>query len=159
MTHPSPRADAQSRTVPPSRRRSAARRPAGIPAPAPSTRAPDAPPSTRADADGLLEAAALALMRKTIEMALTGDSRAMRLCHDRDAALRENRPIRFTLPEITTPADFPKATLAILQAVATDELTPREAAELSKPLAAHMQAVALADLAERVASLEQADDR
>ena len=45
---------------------------------------------------------------------------------------RRDRPVAFTMPEIESVADLTKASAALLQAVASGELTPAEAAELGK---------------------------
>ena len=97
-----------------------------------------------------------ALTRKVIELALDGDTVALRMCMDRLMPVRKDRPITFTLPEIETAADLTKATKALLQGVADGEITPSEAAELSKLVDAHTKAIEAVDLATRLSTLEQA---
>ena len=46
---------------------------------------------------------------KAVEMALAGDTVALRLCLDRLAPVRKDRPVMFELPPITTTADIVKA--------------------------------------------------
>ncbi|GEP06619.1 DUF5681 domain-containing protein [Methylobacterium oxalidis] len=106
--------------------------------------------------EALLEGEAEALTRKAVEMALDGDTVAMRLCLDRIAPARKDRPITFALPAIETASDLTKATNALLQAVAAGDLTPSEASELGKIVDAHTHAVEVTDIAERLALLEQA---
>ena len=106
--------------------------------------------------EALLDGEAEALTRRAIEMALDGDGPAMRLCLDRLCPPRKDRTIAFTLPEITGPADLTKATAALLKGVADGELTPGEAAELSRLVDAHTKAIETADFAARLAALEQA---
>src|SRR3954453_3409231 len=84
--------------------------------------------------DALLDGEAEKLTRKAIAMALGGDTVAMRLCLDRLAPPRRDRPVPFSLPKIETAADAKAGGAAILQAVADGELTPSEAADLSKLL-------------------------
>jgi hypothetical protein len=79
--------------------------------------------------DALLEGEAEKLTRKAIEMALSGDGTAMRLCFDRLSPPRRDRPISFALPKLETAADAKAAAAAIVQAVAEGDLTPSEAAE------------------------------
>src|SRR6476469_4946603 len=55
--------------------------------------------------EALLDGEAQALTRKAIEMALGGDMVAMRLCLDRLAPPRRDRPVPFSLPKIETAAD------------------------------------------------------
>lgn len=96
------------------------------------------------------------ITRKAIELAKDGDTVALRLCLDRLMPIRKDRSILFTLPVIATADDLPKATNALLQGVADGEITPSEAAELSKLVDAHTKAIEAADFAKRLAALEQA---
>jgi uncharacterized protein DUF5681 len=82
--------------------------------------------------EALLDGDADRLTRKAIEMALSGDTVAMRLCMDRIVPARKDRPVPFTLPKLETAADALAATAALVEAVAAGQLTPSEAAELSK---------------------------
>ncbi|MGE8128951.1 DUF5681 domain-containing protein [Methylobacterium sp. NPDC080182] len=109
--------------------------------------------------EAIFEGEAEALTRKAIEMALEGDTVALRMCMDRLMPVRKDRPITFTLPEIETAADLTKATRALMQGVADGEITPSEAAELSKLVDAHVKAVEVRDVAARLAALEQAAEQ
>src|SRR3954452_18790505 len=60
-------------------------------------------------AASLLDGEAETITRKTIEMAKAGDTVALRLCLDRLAPVRKDRPVAFALPRIETTADLPKA--------------------------------------------------
>jgi hypothetical protein len=102
----------------------------------------------------LLEGDAEKLTRKAIEKALEGDTAALRLCLDRIAPPRKDRTIMFELPEVVSPADVLKATGALLAGVATGELAPSEAAELSKLLDGYRLALTTVDLEARIAMLE-----
>src|SRR3954449_11785529 len=82
----------------------------------------------------LLDGEAEALTRTAIELAKSGDMVALRLCLDRICPPRRDRPVTFSLRKIETAADAKAASAAILQAVADGELTPGEAADLSKLL-------------------------
>jgi uncharacterized protein DUF5681 len=66
----------------------------------------------------LLDGDAEKLTRKAIEMALAGDTVAMRLCMDRIVPARKDRPVPFTLPKLETAADALAATAALVEAVA-----------------------------------------
>src|SRR3954468_14810327 len=85
-------------------------------------------------AAGLLEGEADKLTRKAIEMALSGDATAMRLCFERLSPPRRDRPIPLAMPKLETAADAKEAAAAIVQAVAEGDLTPSEAADMSKLL-------------------------
>ena len=58
---------------------------------------------------------------------------------DRLAPVRKDRHVQFDLPAIESPADLPKATHALLQAIAACELTPSEAADIGKAVDAHVR--------------------
>lgn len=104
--------------------------------------------------EALLEGEAEKLTRKAIDMALQGDTVAMRLCLDRLAPARKDRPVTFELPAIETTADLVKASGALLGAVSSGELTPSEAAELGKLIDAHAHAIEVTEIQERLARLE-----
>jgi hypothetical protein len=110
--------------------------------------------TTRA-VEALLDGEAEALTRKAIELALDGDGPALRLCLDRLLPVRRDRRITFMLPPIDKPAALTRATHALMQGVAAGEITPSEAAELSKLVDAHVNAIKTADLAERLARIEE----
>lgn len=102
----------------------------------------------------ILDGDAESILRKAVELAKDGDTVALRLCLDRLIPVRKDRPISFELPEIEAPSDLTKATSAILNGVAAGEITPSEAAELSKLVEAHVRALETRDFAERLAALE-----
>ncbi|MCC0808054.1 hypothetical protein FPV16_17865 [Methylobacterium sp. W2] len=105
--------------------------------------------------EAILEGDAESIVRKAIELATDGDTQALRMCLDRLMPARKDRPVQFDLPVIETTADLPKATQALLQAVAAGELTPSEAADISKSVDAHVRAIEATDLHERLARLEE----
>lgn len=109
--------------------------------------------------EAIFEGEAEALTRKAIEMALNGDTVALRMCMDRLMPIRKDRPIAFTLPEIETAADLTKATRALLEGVANGDITPSEAAELSRLVDAHVKAVEVQDVAARLIALEEERER
>ena len=81
--------------------------------------------------EALLDGEAEALTRKAIERALAGDPQALRLCLDRIAPPRRDRPTPFALPALAEAADARDAFAAVVRAVAEGELTPIEAATLA----------------------------
>ena len=107
-------------------------------------------------AETLLDGEAAALTRKAIDLAKQGDTTALRLCIERILPARKDRPISFPIPRIETVADSVKAAATIVSAVADGELTPMEAAELSKVVDGFTRAVETVDLAARLTQLEQA---
>src|SRR5215207_7603106 len=72
--------------------------------------------ATRA-AEALLDGEVEALTRKAVDMALAGDTVAMRLCLDRIMPARKDRHIPFSLPKLETAEDAVKATAALVNAV------------------------------------------
>ncbi len=70
---------------------------------------------------------------------------------------RRDRPVAFTMPEIESVADLTKASAALLQAVASGELTPAEAAELGKLVEAHVRAIEATEFQRRLEYLEAAN--
>src|SRR4051812_41800808 len=110
-------------------------------------------------AEALLDGEAEALTRKAVELAKSGDTVALRLCLDRILPARKDRHIPFSLPKLQTGADAVQATAALVQAVAAGELTPSEAAELSKLVESFSKAVELFDLEQRLEALEAAQQR
>src|SRR3712207_9112028 len=70
-----------------------------------------------------LDGEADALARKAIELALDGDTVALRLCLERIAPARKERPSPFTLPELKSAADAVTASAALVQAVRSEEHT------------------------------------
>ena len=93
------------------------------------------PPGSRNKAtlavEALLEGEAEALTRKAIERALEGDGQALRLCLDRLAPPRRDRPVSFALPPLKEAADARDAFAAVVRAIAEGELTPSEGVTLA----------------------------
>ena len=106
-------------------------------------------------AEALLDGEAEALTRKAIELALAGDVTALRLCWDRIVPARKDRPVPFALPNLEHASDAVMASAAIVEAVANGDLTPSEAAELSKVIDGFARALEAADFEERLSRLEQ----
>jgi hypothetical protein len=125
----------------------------------PSGRPKGARHRTTVAIEALLEGEGEALTRKAIELAKAGDMQALRLCMDRLAPPRKDRSVSFEFPRIESVKDAPKAMAAIAAAVADGELTPMEAAELGKVVDSYTRSVETADLAARLARLEQAQKK
>jgi hypothetical protein len=102
----------------------------------------------------LLDGEAGALTRKAVEMALEGDTTALRLCLERIAPPRRDAPVQFTLPRMETARDAARAAGAVLEAVAAGELTPTEGAHLMGLVEAYRRALETTELEARVAALE-----
>lgn len=109
---------------------------------------------TRA-AEALLDGEAEALTRKAIELALEGDTIALRLCLERILPPRKERPVTVELPRVENPSDALAASAALLAAVANGVLAPGEAHEIARLLAIHLEAVEMHELAARITALEE----
>jgi Family of unknown function (DUF5681) len=105
--------------------------------------------------EALLEGQAESLTRKAVEMALDGDTTAMRLCFERILPARKDRPVAFEMPVVATAGDAVKAAGALLAAVASGDLTPSEAAELSRLLENFTRVLEASEFEERLSKLER----
>ncbi len=103
----------------------------------------------------IMEGESEVIARKAIEMAKGGHMAAIRLVMDRMAPVHKDRAVDFELPPLNTPADAVSASAAIAAAVAAGDLTPIEAAQLSKVVHAYVQALEAHVFEQRVARLEQ----
>jgi hypothetical protein len=106
--------------------------------------------------EALLDGEAEVLTRKAIEMALDGDTTAMRLVMDRIMPPRKDRPIMLSMPKLETAGDAVKAMAALAEAVANGDITPGEAGELSKLVDGFTKAVELHEIQQRLDKLEAA---
>jgi hypothetical protein len=109
--------------------------------------------------EALLEGEGEALTRKVIELAKAGDMQALRLCMDRLAPPRKDSPVVFDLPEMKTVSDAVLAIGALVKAVAEGDLTPTEAAELTKMVQAFAKIIETAEFEDRIQKLEQANHK
>ena len=105
-------------------------------------------------AEALLDGEAEGLTRKAIELALAGDTTALRLCLERILPPRKDRPVQLELPPIEGVQDLARATMVLLGAVAAGELTPAEAGEVAKLVEAHRRTIETVELEERLRRLE-----
>jgi hypothetical protein len=103
----------------------------------------------------LLDGQATALTQKAIDLALTGDLAALRICLDRILPPRKDRPLTFDFPAIANAAEAATTMSAILAAVASGEITPTEASEIGKLVDSYVRAVEATELAARIERLEK----
>ncbi len=119
---------------------------------------PGRPPGARHKATqaalALLEGEANALSRKAVELALEGDTTALRLCLERIAPPRKDAPVTFDLPAMQCAADAAKAAGVILENVATGELTPTEGAHVMGLIETYRRALETTELEARLEALE-----
>ena len=108
--------------------------------------------------EALLEGQAEALTQKAVDMALAGDTVALKLCLERIYPARKDRPVTFALPPVGTPRDVADLMAAVIAAVGAGHVTPGEGAEVSKMMDAFVKAYQTAELNDRVACVEQMSD-
>jgi hypothetical protein len=79
----------------------------------------------------LLAGESEALTRKAVELALSGDPTALRLCIERILPPCRERVVKFALPPIESAADISVAMNAVTSALAGGTITPGEAATIA----------------------------
>ena len=105
-------------------------------------------------AETLLDGEAEELVKKCVEMAINGDSTAMRICMDRLVPPRKSRPITINLPDVNTGEGVSEAQAVVVQKVAEGEVTPEEGQVLSSILEARRKSIETADHEARLNKLE-----
>ena len=105
--------------------------------------------------EALLDGEAEALTRKAVELALEGDTTALRLCLERIAPPRREAPVTVEIPNIEKAADLPKAIAVLLQAAGRGDLTPGEAGRLAALVGEAGKALELHDIDVRLQRLEE----
>lgn len=123
---------------------------------------PGRPPGARHKATraalALLEGEAEGLTRRAVELALDGDTTALRLCLERIAPAKKDAPVRFNLPPMQSAADAAKAAGAVLDAVALGDLTPTEGAHIMGLVETYRRTLETTELEARVAALERSTE-
>jgi thioredoxin-like negative regulator of GroEL len=102
----------------------------------------------------LLKGQSEAITQKAVELALEGDSTALRLCLERVAPTRKGAPVNFDLPPIRSAADATEAAQAVLRAVSQGELTPLEGATVMGLVEQYRRVLETTELEKRIAALE-----
>jgi len=102
----------------------------------------------------LLDDQAEALLGSVVTRALEGDATAMRLCVERILAPRRERPMELDLPPIQGAADISGAMAAVTTAATQGNLTPGEAAALSKVVETYLHALEATDFEYRLRAVE-----
>ena len=96
-----------------------------------------------------------ALARKAVEMALSGDPVALRMCLDRTVAPRREQPVSVDLPPIRGAADISGAMAALVGAAARGRITAGEAFALSQTIETYLRAIDATDFERRLRQLEE----
>ncbi len=104
--------------------------------------------------EALMDGQAETITQKAVDLALEGDTTALRLCLERILPPRKSRPINIALPEVKTAESVAEAQAAVVQAVADGELTPEEGSTITGILEARRKAIETQDHENRIAALE-----
>jgi len=104
--------------------------------------------------EALLEGEAQALTRKAIELALEGDTTALRLCLERIVPQQKSRTVTVELPCIDRVEDLAGAIGSVFQEVAGGRLRLDEGAALVGMLESKRRAMETIDLEKRLRALE-----
>ena len=105
-------------------------------------------------AETLLDGEAEQLSRRAIDLAMAGDTTALRLCLERILPPRKDRPIHVDIPPIETSADALKALAKLLGAVTAGQLTPNEGQAAASLLETHRRTFEVEELEHRIEVLE-----
>lgn len=95
------------------------------------------------------------LIAKAVELAMAGDTQALRICMDRIIPHAKEDPIDMKLPKILGPEDCTKAQAAVLNAVAEGDLLPGEGQTLSGLIENQRRAYETTELAKRLDAIEE----
>ena len=102
-----------------------------------------------------LEGEAEALSRKAVELAIEGDTTALRLCLERIAPPRKDTPVQFDLPPMQSAADAASVAGAVLDTVAQGNLTPTEGAHVMGLVEGFRRTLKTTELEARIIALEE----
>jgi len=104
-------------------------------------------------AEALLEGEEAELVRKAIELAKAGDVQMLKFLLDR--ILPKERSIRIDLPAVDRAYDALDALAALINAVATGQIAPSEAAALASLIAAYTRVKDSLEVDERLDNIEK----
>jgi hypothetical protein len=104
----------------------------------------------------LLDSEGEQVTRKCIELALAGDSTAMRLVIERLLPPTKERHLNLSLPRVEVPQDVTAATSAVLEAVASGAITPSEGQAVQSLIESQRKSIETLALEARLAAIEQA---
>lgn len=94
-------------------------------------------------------------MSKVIQLALAGDTSALRICLDRLHPAPKGRIVSMDLPALKTAKDALEAKAQIVEAASCGDLDLEQAGELARLVDGFSEAHRLIALEERLASLEE----
>lgn len=104
----------------------------------------------------LLDGEAERLSRRAVDLALAGDVSALKLCLDKVAPPRRDRPIEIEMGRIESVSDACSAISNLIEAVAAGELAPSEADAVAALIERRAKLAELSDIEQRLSALEKA---
>ena len=104
--------------------------------------------------ESLLHGQSEALTQKAVDMALEGDTTALRLCLERVAPPRKDVPVAFCLPKMESAQDAVLGAQAVLTAVSEGTLTPIEGASVMNLVENYRRTLEVTELERRITELE-----
>ena len=105
-------------------------------------------------AEVLLDGESEKLTRKAIDLALEGDTTALRLCLERILSPRRDRPISLVLPAIQSIKDATEAMGILTNAVSNGKITPMEGQVMSGTIENYIKSIESAEFEQRLINLE-----
>lgn len=108
--------------------------------------------------ESLLEGQAEGLTQKAVDLALEGDTTALRLCLERIAPPRKDTPVKLDLPSMTSAQDASEAAQAVLSAVSEGSITPLEGAAVMGLIEQYRRTLETTELELRISALENRND-
>ena len=120
----------------------------------PAGRAPGCRNHATQMAEVLLDGEVEALTRKAVELAMEGDTTALKLCLERIVPRRKSRAVTFDLPRIDRVEDLGNAIGSVLQEAADGRLFLDEAAAFIGMMETRRKVMETIDLEQRIQALE-----
>ena len=105
-------------------------------------------------AEALLDGEAETITRRCIDLALQGDSTALRLCLSRILPVKRDRAIELDLPALEDSQDSLRAIGTVLEAVGSGTITPNEGQAVASLLETHRRTFEVEELERRLEVLE-----
>jgi hypothetical protein len=106
--------------------------------------------------ESLLDGSTEVLTQKAVDMALEGDTTALRLCLERICPARKDVPVQFDLPIMSNSREATDAAQAVLLAVSEAQITPMEGAAVMGLVESYRRTLEVTEFDARIHKLEQA---
>ena len=106
--------------------------------------------------EALLEGEAEALTRKAVELALTGDTTALRLCLERILPPSKGRTVHVELPVIKNAMDGLDALNVVIRSVANGDISVDEGQAVAGLIETHRKELEIVQIDDRLKKLEEA---